>query len=66
MPHPIAPRPAPRFHQTVAQRPSQPPTHPVKLLLILLFSAPLLWAPAEPEPMPLTIDKIGGSGHNAP
>jgi hypothetical protein len=38
----------------------------VKLLLSILFSTPLILAAAEPGPMPLTIDKVGGSGHNAP
>ena len=44
----------------------QPPQFHVKLFLTILFCAPLLLAAAEPEPSPLTIDKIGGSGHNAP
>jgi hypothetical protein len=38
----------------------------VKLLLTIFLSAPHWMAAAEPEPMPLTIDKVGGSGHNAP
>lgn len=63
---PPTPQLAPLIQRAAAQRPSQPPSPHVKLLLTILFAAPLLLAAAESEPAPLNIDKVGGSGHNAP